>query len=44
MAKFTLNEGREDKSTTTTAVELLLDPSPLLGAYTFEIRGATSPT
>ena len=36
------NEGREDQSTMTTAVELLLDPSPLLGAYTFEIRGATS--
>ena len=36
------NEGGEDKSTMTTAEELLLDPSPLLGAYTFEIRGATS--
>ena len=36
------NEGREDKSTMTTAEELLLDPSSLLGSYRFEIRGATS--
>jgi hypothetical protein len=36
------NEGREDKSTMTTAEELLLDPSPLLGSYRFEIRGAKS--
>jgi hypothetical protein len=36
------NEGREDKSTVTTAEELLLDPSALLGSYRFEVRGATS--
>ena len=36
------NEGREDKSTLTTAEELLLDPSALLGSYRFEVRGATS--
>jgi hypothetical protein len=36
------NEGREDTSTMTTPEELLLDPSPLLGSYRFEIRGATS--
>jgi hypothetical protein len=36
------NEGREESHTMTTGEELLLDPSPLLGAYTFEIRGATS--
>lgn len=35
------NEGREDKTTMTTAEELLLDPAPLLGSYRFEIRGAT---
>jgi hypothetical protein len=36
------NEGHEEKSTMTTPDELLLDPSPLLGSYRFEIRGATS--
>jgi hypothetical protein len=36
------NEGRAAKSTMTTAEELLLDPSPLLGSCRFEIRGATS--
>jgi hypothetical protein len=36
------NEGLEDKSTVTTAEELLLDPSALLGSYRFEVRGATS--
>lgn len=36
------NEGREDRGTMTTDEELLLDPSPLLGAYTFEIRGPTT--
>jgi hypothetical protein len=36
------NEGCEDKSTMTTAEKLLLYPSPLVGSYRFEIRGATS--
>src|SRR5436190_7726206 len=36
------NEGRAAESTMTTAEELLLDPSPLLGTYMFEIRGSTS--
>ena len=36
------NEGREEKSTMTTSEELLLDPSPLLGSYRFEIRGPMS--
>jgi hypothetical protein len=34
------NEGRQPGSTMTTAEELLLDPSPLLGDYRFEIGGA----
>jgi hypothetical protein len=36
------NEGREGQGTMTTDEELLLDPSPLLGAYTFEVLGATA--
>jgi len=35
------NEGREKSHRMTIGEELLLDPSPLLGSYTFEIRGET---
>jgi hypothetical protein len=36
------NEGRDNRGTMTIDEELLLDPSPLLGTYTFEVRGATT--
>jgi hypothetical protein len=36
------NEGRENRGTMTIDEELLLDPSPLLGTYTFEVGGATT--
>ena len=36
------NEGRDNRGTMTIDEELLLDPSPLLGTYTFEVGGATT--
>jgi hypothetical protein len=36
------NEGREPRSTMTKAEELLLDPSPLLGDYRFDIGAPTT--
>lgn len=35
------NEGQEHEHTMTTDEELLFDPSPLLGTYTFAVQGAT---